>query len=181
MSQSPERPDDLAWLLANVSYSLTTELTAALQELNVSPRANCVLATAMQGEYTQTALAAGARARQDDDGRHVDALERAGLVERRTSSADRRARVIAVTGAGAAKVAEGERIVEQIQEDVLSGALARQSRRVHGRAAPARRRAPLRADAVREAGAPPRAAQRRRRISSVQDHPERNYLVRSWS
>ena len=121
MSQSPERPDDLAWLMAKVSYSLTTELTAALQGLNVSPRAHCVLSMAMQGEYTQSALGEAIGIDKTTMVVTVDALERAGLVERRTSSADRRARVIAVTGAGAAKVAEGERIVEQIQQDVLAG------------------------------------------------------------
>jgi DNA-binding MarR family transcriptional regulator len=52
----------------------------------------------------------------------IDALERAGLVERRTSSSDRRARVIAVTAAGRGKVEEGEAIVAEVQADVL-GAL----------------------------------------------------------
>ena len=50
----------------------------------------------------------------------IDALERAGLVERRTSSTDRRARVIAVTEAGRRKVAEGEALVAAVQADVLS-------------------------------------------------------------
>jgi MarR family transcriptional regulator, transcriptional regulator for hemolysin len=127
MSQSPERPDDLAWLLSTVSYALTTELTAALEDLSVTPRAYCVLGTAMQGEYTQTALAQAIGLDKTTMVVTIDALERAGLVERRTSSEDRRARVIAVTGAGEAKVAEGERIVEQINEDVLS-ALAPESR-----------------------------------------------------
>jgi MarR family transcriptional regulator for hemolysin len=127
MSHSPERPDDLAWLLAKVSYSLTTELTAALESLSVTPRAHCVLSAAMQGEYTQTALAQAIGLDKTTMVVTIDALERSGLVERRTSSEDRRARVIAVTEAGAAKVAEGDRIVEQIHEDVLA-ALAPESR-----------------------------------------------------
>jgi MarR family transcriptional regulator for hemolysin len=120
MSQSPERPDNLAWLLANVSHSLTTELIAALEDLSVTPRAYCVLGTAMQGEYTQTALAQAIGLDKTTMVVTIDALERAGLVERRMSSEDRRARVIAVTEAGEAKVAEGERIVDQIHDDVLS-------------------------------------------------------------
>jgi MarR family transcriptional regulator for hemolysin len=120
MSQSPERPDDLGWLLSTVSHSLTTELTAALEDLSVTPRAHCVLAAAMQGEYTQIALAQAIGLDKTTMVVTIDALERAGLVERRISSTDRRARVIAVTEAGEAKVAEGERIVEQIQADVLS-------------------------------------------------------------
>jgi MarR family transcriptional regulator for hemolysin len=120
MSQSPERPDDLGWLLSTVSHSLTTEMTAALEDLSVTPRAHCVLGAAMQGEYTQTALAHAIGLDKTTMVVTIDALERAGLVERRISSTDRRARVIAVTEAGEAKVAEGERIVEQIHADVLS-------------------------------------------------------------
>jgi DNA-binding MarR family transcriptional regulator len=120
MQQSPERPDDLAWLLANVSHALTTEMTAALEDLSVTPRAYCVLGAAMQGEYTQTALAQAIGLDKTTMVVTIDALERAGLVERRTSREDRRARVIAVTEAGVEKVAEGERIVDQISDDVLS-------------------------------------------------------------
>jgi DNA-binding MarR family transcriptional regulator len=127
MSQSPERPDDLGWLLAKVSYSLTTELTAALEGLSVTPRAHCVLGTAMQGEYTQTALAQAIGLDKTTMVVTIDALERAGLVERRTSDEDRRVRVISVTDAGAAVVAEGEQIVEQVHDDVLS-ALSPESR-----------------------------------------------------
>jgi MarR family transcriptional regulator for hemolysin len=120
MLQPPERPDDLGWLLATASHSLATELTAALGDLSVTPRAYCVLSTAMQGEYTQTALAQAIGLDKTTMVVTVDALERAGLVERRMSSTDRRARVISVTEAGRAKVVEGEQIVAQIQDDVLS-------------------------------------------------------------
>ena len=120
MIQPPERPHDLGWLLSTVSHSLATELTAALEDVSVTPRGYCVLSTALQGEYTQTALAQAIGLDKTTMVVTVDALERAGLVERRTSSADRRARVITVTDAGREKVAEGEEIVERIQADVLS-------------------------------------------------------------
>src|SRR5215203_6785765 len=122
MSHSlPDRPDEnLGWLLATVSHAFTSELTAKLEAIHVSPRAHCVLATALQGEYTQTALAQAIGLDKTTMVVTIDALERAGLVERRMSSEDRRARVIAVTEAGEAKVAEGERIVDQIHDDVLS-------------------------------------------------------------
>jgi MarR family transcriptional regulator, transcriptional regulator for hemolysin len=127
MLQPPERPDNLGWLLSTVSHSLATELTAALEDVSVTPRGFCVLNTAVQGEYTQTALAQAIGLDKTTMVVTIDALERAGLVERRTSSTDRRARVIAVTEAGRAKVAEGEEIVERIQADVLS-ALSPESR-----------------------------------------------------
>ncbi len=116
----PERPEaNLGWLLATVSPAFTTELTAALEAVSVTPRAHCLLSTAMQGEYSQTTLAHAIGLDKTTMVVTIDALERAGLVERRMSSHDRRARVIAVTDAGRAKVAEGQRIVARIQADVL--------------------------------------------------------------
>ena len=116
----PDRPEDnLGWLLATVSHAFTTALTAQLDAISVSPRAHCLLATALQGEYTQTALAQAIGLDKTTMVVTVDALERAGLVERRMSSTDRRARVVAVTDAGRRKVAEGEAIVARAQEHVL--------------------------------------------------------------
>jgi hypothetical protein len=43
-----------------------------------------------------------------------------GLAERRPSTTDRRARVIAVTRAGRRKVAEGRAVVDRIQADVMA-------------------------------------------------------------
>jgi DNA-binding MarR family transcriptional regulator len=125
--EQPDRPqDNLGWLLATVSHAFTTELTARLEAVSVSPRAHCVLSTAMRGEYTQTALAQAIGLDKTTMVVTIDALERAGLVERRTSSTDRRARVIAVTAAGQRKVAEGEAIVAAVQADVLGSLPARQ-------------------------------------------------------
>jgi DNA-binding MarR family transcriptional regulator len=50
------------------------------------------------------------------------------LAERRPSTTDRRARVIAVTKAGERKVAEGEAIIDRIQADVLAALPARERR-----------------------------------------------------
>src|SRR6185437_15363254 len=49
----------------------------------------------------------------------VDELESKGLAERIPSPTDRRARVISVTDAGRAKVAEGQEIVLRVQNEVL--------------------------------------------------------------
>ena len=116
----PERPEaNLGWLLATASHALASELTSALEAVSVTPRSHCVLTSAMRGEYSQTALAHAIGLDKTTMVVTIDALERAGLVERRMSGHDRRARVIAVTEAGRQKVAEGERIVAQVQEDVL--------------------------------------------------------------
>jgi MarR family transcriptional regulator, transcriptional regulator for hemolysin len=111
---------DLCWLLSRASYTLTTELTAALEELGLSPRAHCVLSAAMSGDHTQTELAQMSGLDKTTMVVTLDELEKAGLAERRPSDEDRRARVIAVTKAGERKVREGERIAERIRKDVLA-------------------------------------------------------------
>lgn len=110
---------NLGWLLATVSHAYTTELTAALEAVSVTPRAHCLLSTALQGEYSQTALAHAIGLDKTTMVVTIDALERAGLVERRMSSQDRRARVISVTEAGRRKVAEGQDIAAAVQARVL--------------------------------------------------------------
>jgi MarR family transcriptional regulator for hemolysin len=148
---------DLCWLLSRASYTLTTELTAALEEMSLSPRAHHVLATALTGTYTQTELARLVGLDKTTMVVTLDELEAAGLAERRLSSDDRRARVIAVTKAGERKVRAAAKILEHIRNDVLSvlgddereAFVAALRRLVLGRlsqpvatAAPVRRRAP---------------------------------------
>jgi MarR family transcriptional regulator, transcriptional regulator for hemolysin len=111
---------DLCWLLSRASYTLTTELTAAFEGLGLSPRANCVLATAMTGDHTQSEIARAVGLDKTTMVVTLDELEAAGLAERRPSPSDRRARVIAVTAAGERKVREAEEIAEGIRADVLS-------------------------------------------------------------
>jgi DNA-binding MarR family transcriptional regulator len=110
---------DLGWLLSQASHVLKTELTAALEELGVSPRAHHVLATASRGEYTQTALAALVGVDKTTMVVTLDELEAAGLAERRPSATDRRARIVAVTKEGERKVIKAEEIAARIHADVL--------------------------------------------------------------
>ena len=125
----PESPQPLAanlsWLLSQASHTLTTELTAALERLGVSPRAYCVLSTAMTGDHTQIELAHMIGLDKTTMVVTLDELEAAGLAKRKPSSEDRRARVIAVTKAGERKVAQAEEIVERIHSDVLASLPAR--------------------------------------------------------
>jgi DNA-binding MarR family transcriptional regulator len=110
---------NLCWLLSRASYILMTEMTAALEELGVSPRAHCVLASAMSGDHTQTELARMVGLDKTTMVVTLDELESAGLAERKPSKADRRARVIGVTKAGQRKVREAEEIAERVRADVL--------------------------------------------------------------
>jgi MarR family transcriptional regulator for hemolysin len=118
--------ENLCWLLSRASQSLTTELTTALADAGVSPRTHCVLSTAMTGEFTQTALAQAVGLDKTTMVVTIDELEAAGLAERRPAAGDRRARVIAVTKAGAKKVAECREIVARIQAEVLDSLPARE-------------------------------------------------------
>jgi DNA-binding MarR family transcriptional regulator len=128
----PSLSGDLCWLLSRASHSLTTQLTAALAELGVSPRAHCVLSTAMTGGYTQTALAQAVGLDKTTMVVTIDELEAAGLAERRAADGDRRARIIAVTNAGERKVAEANDIVAGIQAEVLASLPSREREKFVG-------------------------------------------------
>ena len=118
--------EDLCWLLSRASQSLTSQLTAALADAGLSPRAYCVLSTALTGQFTQIALAHAVGLDKTTMVVTIDELEAAGLAERRPAAGDRRARVIAVTKAGARKVAEAKRIVARIQTEALESLPARE-------------------------------------------------------
>lgn len=116
----PPLASDLCWLLSRASHNLTTELTAALEDVAISPRAHAVLTTAMCGEHTQSEIARLVGLDKTTMVVTVDELEAAGLAERRPSSADRRARVIAVTDAGRRKVKQADKVLDRVRNDVLS-------------------------------------------------------------
>ncbi|MBV9338516.1 MAG: MarR family transcriptional regulator [Solirubrobacterales bacterium] len=111
---------DLCWLLARASHALTTELTAALEDLGISPRTHAVLVTAMTGELTQSEIARVVGLDKTTMVVTVDELEAEGLAERRPSRSDRRARVIAVTEAGRVKAREAAKVLDRLRDDVLS-------------------------------------------------------------
>ncbi len=111
---------DLCWLLSRASHGLTTEFTAALEDLGISPRVHAVLTTAMCGEHTQTEIARLVGLDKTTMVVTVDELEAAGLAERCPSSTDRRARVIAVTDAGRRKVRQADKVLDRVRDDVLS-------------------------------------------------------------
>ncbi len=114
-----ERTADLIFLLSQAAHALTTELTAELEGLGITPRSHCVLTQAMDGDQTQIKLAERCALDKTTMVVTLDELERAGLAERRPSPSDRRARIIAVTDAGRDTVAEANEIVERIYAEVL--------------------------------------------------------------
>ena len=85
-----------------------------------------MLAHALRGELTQSQVAEQCALDKTTMVVTMDELERAGLAERRPSSTDRRARIIAVTEAGRRIVEEADAIVAGIYGEVLAALPARQ-------------------------------------------------------
>ncbi|MBY8879154.1 MarR family winged helix-turn-helix transcriptional regulator [Actinacidiphila acidipaludis] len=110
---------DLSFLLQHTAHVLSTQMTAALAEIGMSPRAHCVLAHASQAERTQAQIAELSDLDKTTMVVTVDLLERDGLAERVPSATDRRARIIKVTPKGQEVVAAGQAIVDRVHRDVL--------------------------------------------------------------
>src|ERR1700754_1732635 len=100
MAPRRESPD-LSFLLDHTGLVLRSRMTAALAEIGLTPRMHCVLVHALEEERTQIQLAEIGDMDKTTMVVTVDALEEAGLAERRPSSTDRRARIVAVTPEGA--------------------------------------------------------------------------------
>lgn len=115
-----EEAADLGFQLGHTSYVLTTELTAALSGLNVTPRNICVLRAALTGDHTQIRLADMCQLDKTTMVVTVDELEKSGLVERQPSPTDRRARIIVVTEKGVRVAGEAKAIIDDVYGDVLA-------------------------------------------------------------
>ncbi|MFJ4775233.1 MarR family winged helix-turn-helix transcriptional regulator [Streptomyces sp. NPDC088762] len=111
---------DLSFLLDHTSHVLRTRMAAALGEIGLTPRMHCVLVHAQEEERTQIQLAEIGDMDKTTMVVTVDALEKAGLAERRPSTKDRRARIIAVTDEGAALAVRSQAIVDKVHADALA-------------------------------------------------------------
>lgn len=127
MAETPLRTvPDLTGMLKHAGHVLETQLTAALAEIGLTPRMQCVLVYALEEERTQIQLAELAYLDKTTMVSTVDAMEKAGFAERKPSETDRRARIIAVTPAGAQAAVDGQRIVDQVHGDALAALAASQ-------------------------------------------------------
>ncbi|MEW1550573.1 MarR family winged helix-turn-helix transcriptional regulator [Streptomyces tsukubensis] len=120
-SLAPRRNEpDLSYLLDHTSHVLRTRMAAALAEIGLTARMHCVLVHALEEERTQARLAELGDMDKTTMVVTVDALEKAGLAERRPSAKDRRARIIAVTEEGAHLAEQSQRIVDRVHRDTLA-------------------------------------------------------------
>ena len=86
-------------------------------------------AASMGSPRTQLALSRAARLDKSTMVVALDALEGAGLVERRPDATDRRARIVEPTDAGRERLARAEGIVADVEDEVLSD-LGAEERRI---------------------------------------------------
>ncbi|MFC9248144.1 MarR family winged helix-turn-helix transcriptional regulator [Streptomyces sp. NPDC057136] len=120
-AMTPARTEpDLSFLLDHTSHVLRTQMSAALAEIGLTSRMHCVLVHALEEERTQIQLAEIGDMDKTTMVVTVDALEAAGLAERRPSSRDRRARIIAVTEKGAQLAVRSQAIADRVHKDALS-------------------------------------------------------------
>lgn len=117
---APARTEpDLSFLLDHAGHVLRTQMAAALAEIGLTARMHCVLVHALEEERTQVQLAELGDMDKTTMVVTVDALEKAGLAERRPSSTDRRARIIAVTEQGAKVARRSQEIVDGVHKAAL--------------------------------------------------------------
>ncbi|WP_073265209.1 MarR family winged helix-turn-helix transcriptional regulator [Cryptosporangium aurantiacum] len=120
-AMAPNRTSpDLSFLLDRTSHVLRTRMAAALGEIGLTARMHCVLVHALEEERTQIQLAELGDMDKTTMVVTVDALQKAGLAERRPSSTDRRARIIAVTEKGAEVARQSQEIVDRVHADALA-------------------------------------------------------------
>lgn len=119
-AMSPTRAvPDLSFLFDHGGHVLRTRMAAALAEIGLTARMHCVLVHALEEERTQIELAEIGDMDKTTMVVTVDALEKAGLAERRPSAKDRRARIIAVTEAGARMAVRSQEIVDGVHREAL--------------------------------------------------------------
>jgi MarR family transcriptional regulator for hemolysin len=119
MAPSRDEPD-LSYLFDRASHVLRTRMSAALADIGLTSRMHCVLVHALEEERTQIQLAEIGDMDKTTMVVTVDALEKAGLAERRASGRDRRARIIAVTEEGAKVARRSQAIVDHVHRDALA-------------------------------------------------------------
>jgi MarR family transcriptional regulator for hemolysin len=111
---------DLSYLFDKASQALAARMTAALADLDITPRGYCVLSKAAPGELTQGELAEIALLDKTTMVVTMDHLEGAGLARRTPSPVDRRARIVQTTDEGQQVVEKARTVIDGLYADVLA-------------------------------------------------------------
>jgi MarR family transcriptional regulator, transcriptional regulator for hemolysin len=111
---------DLSYLFDKASQALAARMTAALADIDITPRDYCVLSKAAPGELTQGELAEIALLDKTTMVVTLDNLEGAGLARRTPCPEDRRARIVQTTDEGREVVEKARTVIDGVYEDVLA-------------------------------------------------------------
>ena len=115
-----ELSGSLAWLLAAVSHDINSVVSCQLRELGLTFRSYAVLICARErGNATQVDLARAVGLDKTTMVATIDLLEAEGLVERRASERDRRARTIHVTAQGARRAQLAHKLVSEAEAQII--------------------------------------------------------------
>ncbi|TDE57911.1 MarR family transcriptional regulator [Nonomuraea mesophila] len=114
------------WLMARIVQQIRARTTdrQAEEQTSITPREFVVLSTADGRALTQLELGQAAGIDKSTLVITLDDLERRGLVCRRPAPADRRRRVIEITGAGRDALAQVGRLMREVENEVLGGLAA---------------------------------------------------------
>lgn len=124
---------DLGWMLGVLLRTHRDAMTALLSGLPHGPRGYQTLREVARGHHTsQLALAQHLGIDRTVMTYLIDDLVEAGLVERRENPRDRRQRMVVVTDAGAAAVAELCTQVRAVEDETLAGLDAREREALRG-------------------------------------------------
>ncbi len=129
--------EHMGWLMSRAAHALGVALMEELAPLGLNLRDYTVLIAAERAAIegrprTQLALALAGRLDKSTMVVAVDALEEAGLVERRPDPKDRRARIVVPTDAGRELLARAEGVVLGVEDEVLAGLDAEERRVLRG-------------------------------------------------
>jgi MarR family transcriptional regulator for hemolysin len=110
---------DLTMLLNQAAHAVSSRLSAALADIDVSVKVYCVLAKAVEGDFTQAQLAERAWMDKSTMVNVLDDMEKRGLAVRTNSPTDRRVRVVAITAKGRELLVHADKLVEAVYNGVL--------------------------------------------------------------
>jgi MarR family transcriptional regulator for hemolysin len=129
--------EHMGWLMSRASHTLGAALAEGLAPLGLNLRDYTVLIAAERAAIegtarTQLALAHASRLDKSTMVVALDALEEAGLVERRSDPKDRRARIVVPTDAGRELLARAEEVVLGVEGEVFADLGAEELRALRG-------------------------------------------------
>lgn len=119
-TEPPELRDNICWLLSQASWVVASELSVALAGVGLSSRKHQLLTMAATAELTQIELARVVGLDKTTMVVTLDELEAEGLAVRQRSPKDRRARIVAVTDLGRARLVAAEDLLIAVREQVLA-------------------------------------------------------------